>query len=229
MIPEHKIGKLSGESEEPDVKRAAAKIIRRLKHLGWNQKRLSIETGISESRISRWLDKDGNPKPLQFLTIARALEVSVEYLIDDGRDDCGIARNPGTANVPGGSRKDDLIGEASEPLSDHHRYILRIVDALGVKEAERRLLLASDACCVYFVEDRDTLLIKIGFTSQLKVRLSQIREKHPNARTIATVDGGRREERAIHRLFSRYRHEGEWFRPSPLIFEYLAANAVNRN
>jgi transcriptional regulator with XRE-family HTH domain len=70
---------------EPDVKLAPAKIIKRLADIGWVQKQLSIATGLGESRISRWLAGDGNPKPLQFLSIARALGVTVDYLLDDSR------------------------------------------------------------------------------------------------------------------------------------------------
>jgi transcriptional regulator with XRE-family HTH domain len=102
-----------------EVKRAPEKIIRQLDRLRWNQKRLSVETGIQESRISRWLDKDGNPKPLQFLAIARALSVTVDYLIDDHQD------------------------AMSPMLSSEENYILETVRKLGYEVAVQRLLATS--------------------------------------------------------------------------------------
>jgi transcriptional regulator with XRE-family HTH domain len=119
-VPDMKDGAAGGEKPKKpvvlEVKRAPEKIIRQLDRLRWNQKRLSVETGIQESRISRWLDKDGNPKPLQFLAIARALGVTVDYLIDDHQD------------------------EVRPLLDPDEKFILETASRLGLKAAIQRLL-----------------------------------------------------------------------------------------
>jgi transcriptional regulator with XRE-family HTH domain len=89
----------SKPSSPPDVKRAPEKIIKRLVDIGWEQKQLSVATGLGESRISRWLSGVGNPKPLQFLSMARALGVTVDYLIDDGQDASRPALDPDEARL----------------------------------------------------------------------------------------------------------------------------------
>jgi transcriptional regulator with XRE-family HTH domain len=109
----------SKPGSEPDVKRAPEKIIKRLVDLSWEQKQLSVATGLAESRISRWLGGDGNPKPLQFLSMARALGVTVDYLIDDRQD------------------------AMSPMLSSEENYILETVRKLGYEVAVQRLLATS--------------------------------------------------------------------------------------
>jgi transcriptional regulator with XRE-family HTH domain len=184
-------------------------------------------TNLPHSRVSELLHGKRYPSLDQALSLSRLFGVSVEYLADDS------------------------IDRQQERNSKEELFILQAVRIMGADEANRRLLLIPDSHnakpasrqgpteprvdtkrrvhCVYFIEDRDTLLIKIGRTYQLKARLKKIRGDYPKAHVIATIPGHCREEREIHSLFSRYRFRGEWFRPSPLIFEYIAANAASRN
>jgi transcriptional regulator with XRE-family HTH domain len=175
---------------------------------------ISRATGIHPSRVSELIHEKRYPPLDQALSLSRLFGVPIEYLADDSME------------------------QPQERISREELFILQAVRIMGADEANRRLLLVPDSHgvdakkrkrCVYFVEDRETFLIKIGRTCQIKIRLRHIRREYPNAHVLATVEGGSREEREIHKLFSRYRFKGEWFRPSPLIFEYLAANAVNRN
>lgn len=50
---------------------------------GINQKELSSLSGISESSISRYLAGDKNPRMDIIVNVARALEVSTEYFLED--------------------------------------------------------------------------------------------------------------------------------------------------
>ena len=39
----------------------------------------------------------------------------------------------------------------------------------------------------------------------------------------STIDGGREAEWVLHRRFAHARIRGEWFRPVPELFEYIAS------
>lgn len=77
---------------------------------------------------------------------------------------------------------------------------------------------------MYFMQSIDGGPIKIGTTIQLSVRLNQL--KKPNGRELiilGIMDGGADEERAIHREFASLREDGEWFKPSTAILDFIAS------
>jgi transcriptional regulator with XRE-family HTH domain len=118
----------------PHVKHAPVKIVRLLADLGWDQVRLAEKAGVTESRISRWLKGDGNPRPRQFLAMARAMGVPVEYLIDDREEEKRLA---------------EILAEKVEretsglPLNEDERLILQIAHRLGLDAAIQRLIVAT--------------------------------------------------------------------------------------
>ena len=66
---------------------------------------------------------------------------------------------------------------------------------------------------IYFVGFRD--YVKIGFTrGPLKYRLADLQTAAPERLAVLAVidDGSTASERALHKRFSAYRLEGEWFR-----------------
>lgn len=78
---------------------------------------------------------------------------------------------------------------------------------------------------VYFLEDTETHLVKIGTTWGRRL-MERVRE---HERTVgrpcvllAAADGGRRVERAYHDRLRDTREHGEWFRPSPVLTEIVA-------
>lgn len=73
---------------------------------------------------------------------------------------------------------------------------------------------------VYFVKaDRDVpdSLIKIGFSTNLPLRLETFKTTTPRHDLLGCTPGGIQTERALHKFFAPYRQAGEWFTPSPII------------
>jgi hypothetical protein len=67
--------------------------------------------------------------------------------------------------------------------------------------------------CVYFIQQGDTGPIKIGTTTEFKKRFTSIRSVNIFVRVLGIMVGGRKEEQQLHKRFSAYRIEGEWFHP----------------
>jgi hypothetical protein len=65
---------------------------------------------------------------------------------------------------------------------------------------------------VYFIHARETALVKIGYTTNVKNRLSTLQTSSAHRLdTITTAPGDLGLEAELHHLFRRYRREGEWF------------------
>lgn len=70
---------------------------------------------------------------------------------------------------------------------------------------------------VYFIRAENGL-IKIGHAEDVIARLSKLQASSPVPLVLmASMTGGEREERALHRMFSTVRNHGEWFKPSARI------------
>lgn len=68
---------------------------------------------------------------------------------------------------------------------------------------------------VYFIQVGSDGPIKVGFTTNIEKRILGIRHGLPeSAQLLATIPGGKKLEKAIHRGLSEYRMRGEWFRPA---------------
>lgn len=83
---------------------------------------------------------------------------------------------------------------------------------------------------VYFIEAKDVGLIKIGFTSDFKSRLSTLSTSSPcmlEPVLVVRCDDGKNTEAYLHDLFSEKRKHGEWFKLSHndinLASEYLTS------
>lgn len=79
--------------------------------------------------------------------------------------------------------------------------------------------------CVYFVRAADGEgPIKIGYTSDFDTRAASLQAMSPVALvTLATIDGDRMLELALHRHFAEHRQHGEWFAPHSDILAYIEA------
>ena len=70
----------------------------------------------------------------------------------------------------------------------------------------------------YFVGHKDDGLVKIGFATNLRNRISNMQSNSPIDLTVlATADGGPFRERAYHFQFDEHRVRGEWFARVPEI------------
>ena len=78
---------------------------------------------------------------------------------------------------------------------------------------------------VYFAENVEDGLIKIGTSSNLEARLYGLRKPRKGVlhdiRLLVTTDGWLAKERAYHAHFTASRVKGEWFEPTPDILEEI--------
>lgn len=75
---------------------------------------------------------------------------------------------------------------------------------------------------IYLITCREQGICKIGFTTNIKRRQSQI--QHVSAHKIVveySIEGDLKRERFIHGLFAKYRLEREWFKLVPEIEKYF--------
>jgi transcriptional regulator with XRE-family HTH domain len=97
----------------------ATKVRLLLKRHKLTQSELAESLGTRQQVVSRWLEADKPPKAIYLLKLAKALQCSVEYLIDD------------LMEKPGG-----------DGLSCEERYVLRVFRDSGLdsSEAARRIM-----------------------------------------------------------------------------------------
>lgn len=79
---------------------------------------------------------------------------------------------------------------------------------------------------VYFIRRNGDpqKLVKIGFTNNMRSRMSSLATGWPEGcEVLAVMPGGRETEKFLHALLSGDRDAGEWFRPSELLSSVISA------
>lgn len=80
---------------------------------------------------------------------------------------------------------------------------------------------------VYFIENQENKLIKIGKAKDVLSRLGQLQaETTDQLRVLATVEGYTDKERELHQHFFEYRTKGEWFYPEQPILDFIIENGI---
>jgi hypothetical protein len=81
---------------------------------------------------------------------------------------------------------------------------------------------------IYFIQDRLTLLIKIGYTAASpEQRMKELQTGTPGKLTLLlSIEGDLDDEKSYHRKFSGLRERGEWFRPEPELLAKLTDLAI---
>lgn len=75
---------------------------------------------------------------------------------------------------------------------------------------------------VYFFRLGEDGPIKIGYTKRIRRRLSVVQVDNPCVvRLISVIEGGRKEEFALHKKFESYRLYGEWFSPEKELIDFI--------
>lgn len=75
---------------------------------------------------------------------------------------------------------------------------------------------------VYFIIGIGTDLVKIGRTTNISGRLGTLQTGSPvKLLLVTTIYGNEAEETAIHKLLSKYREHGEWFRMTDEVIEVI--------
>ena len=87
----------------------------------------------------------------------------------------------------------------------------------------------ADEGYVYFIMSEKTQAIKIGFTAgNVKLRLSSLQTAHPyKLKVLATLNGNKNYEKELHKRFSKFRLEGEWFEPHPDLLAFISVIQTN--
>lgn len=102
---------------------------------GMNQQRLARAAMISDSEVSRILNGKSSPSLEYAFRLARALDISLDYLADDGVDDARVT------NAPQASERDLEIQALANDLGHRQaRRLLETANDLGYDIAMQRML-----------------------------------------------------------------------------------------
>ena len=76
---------------------------------------------------------------------------------------------------------------------------------------------------IYFIAQSNKAFVKIGYTSKpIKKRLGALQTGNPFRLVVLDIiTGNKRVEKAIHKKFDKYRFNGEWFRYSREIRDFI--------
>lgn len=97
---------------------------------------------------------------------------------------------------------------------DAERRLAEYLVARKASEAQKR------PSFVYFIECGD--YIKIGYATSIRTRLASLAVATPYPlKVLATVDGDRHTEFALHTRFADAFHRGEWFRKTPELLVFI--------
>lgn len=80
---------------------------------------------------------------------------------------------------------------------------------------------------IYFIQDRRTNAIKIGYTGgDPRERMSALQTGNPTELVLlAQMEGDMSREAELHKQFATARMVGEWFNPVPELLEFMLLNA----
>lgn len=80
---------------------------------------------------------------------------------------------------------------------------------------------------IYFIQAGDNGAIKIGYTDNIEKRLRQLQTGNPyKLKLLKIINGTYELEKSIHKMFVNDRLEGEWFRPSRRLLNYIDTNKI---
>jgi hypothetical protein len=92
-------------------------------------------------------------------------------------------------------------------------------------EADKQTIIDAGAIkggCVYFIQGESGGAIKVGFSTELAKRLSQLQTGFPDTlRLLLAIPGTQDREKAIHKRLSKYWLRGEWYKDTPEVREAM--------
>lgn len=75
---------------------------------------------------------------------------------------------------------------------------------------------------IYFIQNTETKHIKIGYSDNVRSRLSDLQISSPYELAILTIcEGGIEVEKELHDKFNGHYVRGEWFNPSEELISYI--------
>jgi len=79
---------------------------------------------------------------------------------------------------------------------------------------------------IYFIRAGSTPFVKIGWTRNLRMRLSVLQTGNQDTlKVLRVLSGGREREGSLHALFHRLRRRGEWFEMDGGLEQFIASAA----
>ena len=79
-----------------------------------------------------------------------------------------------------------------------------------------------DSTYIYFIQDINSGLIKIGYAANKRQRIQRLRNINGGPlRVLAFIDGSLCDEDELHKIFKMSRHHGEWFFPSRELLDLI--------
>jgi hypothetical protein len=154
-----------------------------------------------------------------------------KYVIAEGSACMARWASSGRRNAEG----DLCAGPATERIGDvdlclYHYH--RALDWLGKRDAEIPLhwkekrreaerIARETSSVVYYLLSESTGLIKIGFSSDYRARLSKLKGEHGALRLLLATIGGRKQEDEAHTEFAEHWDHGEWFRAGKSLLLYI--------
>lgn len=175
---------------------------------------------VTSSNISRW-KVAGLPKAtksLIFLLLNRENQVSVQ-IIERLKKRLSCQSDGELADALG-LKESQVTGWR---LKDFPKYVITILEkTLPPLKEEGYEDKFSSKPCVYFIQSMDTERIKIGFTRNLKKRMSKMQtDSSEQLKILFAFDPLPIEEKALHTAFASHRVHGEWFTPDSELLEFI--------
>ena len=107
-------------------------------------------------------------------------------------------------------------------LEHTYREIFKSNPVVDFLEHKRLMRESGKKAQVYFIGNTDYELVKIGFSSEPEKRVKQLQTGCPFPITILHTEVGTpKNESELHRRFSKHRVNGEWFKLSLSILNYI--------
>jgi len=161
------------------------------------------------------------------------LERGICYAIWQEREELKEAYGKGTItakgtyelHVKGGLKryKVEMAAEEEERQSNFNEVLIDAIMDWAHIEPEKTLLDLAEPGYVYFIQGVHGGPIKIGYSNNLKRRLSVLQTSYPDKlHIIAYIPATQKFEHKLHKDLKRHRLYGEWFSPTPEVLQVIS-------
>lgn len=118
------------------ILKLSEKLLKQMSLKGFNQQKLARAAEVSDSEVSRIVTGKSNPGLENAFRLARALDVSLDYLADDATEE-----DPGHEGTPFAEAERELLELGQAIGMARAARVLENVRIMGYEVAMRRLLL----------------------------------------------------------------------------------------
>ena len=182
---------------------------------------------VAPSSVSRWR-KVGLPKSMKSLILLHLnwKNAQTMKLLQRLKQQLGCLSDAHLAQCL--EMKESQV--ASWRHKDFPPDVVKILDKILPPLAEETLSYEErfqNKPCVYFVKSLETSRIKIGYTKNLKQRLSKMQtDSAETLKVVFAFESLPLDEKTLHAALSHDRHHGEWFEVTPELLEYIEEQKI---